>query len=87
MNLKNIFIFYIFIIIPFGTIFILFRQNLVSSNIFILSLLIYALIYRPLLSGIRLIQSGKINKKQLWHKYIPGWNSRFFFFLYFGSSK
>ena len=84
MNLKNLFLFYILILVPLVVMFIFMKEHVFSTKLFVFFFLFYALIYHPIISGIRLLQSGKINKKQFWYNFIPGWNSRFFSFFFFG---
>ena len=77
--------FYCLLFIPFLLIVTLNYLHLVSSNFFVYSLLVYALIYHPLISGIRLINCNKINKNQFWLNFIPFWNIRYYGFLYFNT--
>jgi len=57
--------------------------NWINSAMFVLLLSIYILFYHPFISGLRLLDSNKISKKQFWKNFIPGWNKKYFYFLFF----
>ena len=81
--MKNIFVFYCLILVPYIVLMIAGVNELVSPMFFLISTLLWALVYQPLISGLRLLASGKITKEQLWLNFIPFWNSKFFGFLFF----
>jgi hypothetical protein len=83
--MKNIINFYALIIAPLGAIVLLAADNLISSYLFVSLLLVYSLVYHPYISGLRLIASNKITKKQLWYNFIPTWNWKYFSFLFFNA--
>jgi hypothetical protein len=87
MKLSKLSNFYLVLFIPFLIIALLNALQLISSNFFVISLLVYALIYHPIVSGIRLINCRKINKNQFWLNFIPFWNTSYFGFLFFNSEK
>jgi hypothetical protein len=82
---KNIINFYALIIAPLSTLLILSKGQLINSYISAVLLLVYALVYHPLISGLRLIATNKIRKDQLFYNLIPGWNWKYFAFLFFNS--
>ena len=84
--MKSILNYYIFITIPFCLIILLSLNKIISNKEFVILLFIYGLIYHPLISGLRLIESNKISKNQFWKNFIPGWNIKFFYFLFFNSN-
>jgi len=84
--MRNIINFYAAIFAPLSTIVLLASVKLLSSNAFVLLLTIYVFIYHSYISGLRLIAANKIKKKQLLFSFIPGWNWRFFAFLFFNSN-
>ena len=70
--MKSIINYYLLIFLPMITIAILTTKHLINSSTFVGLLLIYALIYHPLISGLRLIAWNKITKQQLWYSFVPG---------------
>jgi hypothetical protein len=76
--MKNIIVYYIFIFVPMTALAIGAKTHLLSALSFSVLLLTYALIYHPLLSGLRLVALNKITKEQLWLNFIPGWNWKYF---------
>jgi len=80
---KKIYLFYCFLLIPFMTFVLAVKYNYISNFSFILFLIIYSLVYHPLISGIRLVQSKKISKKDFWKNFIPFWNNKYYWFLFF----
>ena len=83
MFLKNIFSFYILIALPLASLILAAKYNYINSNIFVLLLFVYCLIYHPFISGLRLLQSKKINKQDFWKNFIPFWNDKYWMFLFF----
>ncbi|MBI1781460.1 MAG: hypothetical protein HYR66_08830 [Sphingobacteriales bacterium] len=83
--MKNIINYYAAIFFPITTLVLLTAAGLVSANAFVTLLLIYALIYHPFVSGLRLIANNKINKGELWKNFIPFWNLKYFSFLFFNA--
>lgn len=84
--MRNIINYYAAIFAPISTIVLFANAKLISSNAFVLLLMIYAFIYHPYISGLRLIAANKIEKNQLLFSFIPGWNWKFFAFLFFNSN-
>jgi hypothetical protein len=81
--MKSLVIFYILISAPLAAIVLLARNNALIRSEFTLLLLFYAVIYHPLVSGIRLILNQKIERSDFWKTFIPGWNLKYFTFLFF----
>ncbi len=59
------------------------KNQYIGSNIFTLLLAIYALIYHPIISGLRLVALGIISKQDLMKCFIPFWPQKFYKSLYF----
>jgi len=70
--MKNLAIYYLAILVPFGIIIWLGNINEISRTVFWALLLIYLFIYRPFTDGLRLIDKGLIDKKEIWKLMIPG---------------
>ncbi len=81
--MRNIFLFYIFLLIPFAMALSALKLGYLQANSFVLFMAIYFFIYRPPICGLRLIQSKKISKQELWKNFIPFWNDRYWVFLFF----
>jgi len=79
--MKNLFIFYlvtIFIPIPILIWFALNEMN----DLFVISLLVYALLYRPIFDYLRLKGKGKAENNNMWKFFIPFWSLKWFKSLY-----
>lgn len=83
--MKNIINFYVYVFAPLSIIVLLAAAKLLGSLAFFWLLMIYALIYHPYISGLRLIAANKIKKSKIWYSFIPTWNWRYFAFLFFYS--
>ena len=80
--MKNIFVYYLAIVIPFAIILFLPRTHTISPNWFLCLLLFYILIYRTYIDGKRLADKGIIKHRDIWKMIIPGQRLRFFRDLY-----
>jgi len=69
--MKNILVYYLAIASPLVVLVILLKVQDISSLTFTVLLLIWALIYRPLTDGKRLIEKGIIQKREIWKLFIP----------------
>jgi len=79
--MKNLFIFYlvtIFIPIPILIWFALNEMN----DLFVISLLVYALLYRPIFDYLRLKGKVKADNNNMWKFFIPFWSLKWFKSLY-----
>ena len=79
--MKNLIIYYFTILIPLPILVWLAFSN--KTNSFVILLLFYALVYRPIIDGYRLIEKGVISKKGFWELFIPFWSIKWFKELYF----
>ena len=80
--MRNIVVFYAFVIIPLGLLAFFLLTERLDSGLFTILILLYALVYHPFLSGLRLISLGKISSQNFWKNFIPFWNARYFKTLY-----
>ena len=69
MKLLN---YYLLIFAPVGLIVLLSKYEIIASNVFVLLLLIYILVYRTYLDGYKLAKKNIIPKKEIWKLIIPG---------------
>jgi len=76
MNIQfNRFLFWAMAIWPVGVMWIIISSH--SSFWFTVSVLIYALIYRPVLNIVRLLTLGKIDKHSAWKLFISFYQNKF----------
>ncbi len=80
-NPKSLFWYYIYIFAPLSA-WCYFGKS-IGANLFASGILFYALIYHPLISGIRLVNLGKIPSSDLFKNFIPLWNKQYFKTLFF----
>jgi len=80
--MKNLFVFYLLILIPFGIILWLNNADLIDGMTFAGLLLFYALIYRTFTDGKKLVDKNIIAKKDIWKMIIPGSRLEYFKELY-----
>ena len=80
---KNLLLFYLSLIIPFGLIILFVKFDYIDANVFVLLLAIYFFVYRPLICALRLFQNQKISKRDFWKNFIPFWNDKYWVFLFF----
>ena len=80
--MKNILVYYLAILVPFISLFILLFTHSINSLAFTILILSWALIYRPVVDATRLIQKGMIPKSDFWKLFIPFYRRRWFKELY-----
>jgi hypothetical protein len=79
--MKRFICYYFLILFPiFFMLWIMFYIN--NSFIFVISLLIYTLIYRFVVDANRMIYKGILQRKNWWKIYIPGYHLKWFSELY-----
>ena len=81
-SLKKLAVFYAAIFLPIAAISILRRTGIADSQIFVILLSIYAFIYHPIMSGLRLVSIGAIRKSEFVWNFLPGWNLKFWNLLF-----
>jgi hypothetical protein len=77
MSLKYLFFYYFMIVTPLLLLVLFAKMGSISSTFFSIGLLIYTLIYHPVISGIRLMLLGKIDKSDFFKNFIPFWNLKY----------
>ena len=83
MLTKNIFFFYLLLMLPIGILVLAAKYGYIGSAVFTFTMLAYALLYHPFICGIRLVKSGKISRQDFWKNFIPFWNDKYWSFLFF----
>ena len=81
-RLIGIFIYWAVTLIPFIGVFEM--GELFGAYWFVSCMLIYALIYRPLVAIFRLLSLRAIEEKDAWKLFIPFYHTKFFKTLWFG---
>jgi len=79
---KNIFLFYLLLLIPMGIIVLCAKYSYISSTLFVILLFSYLFLYHPFICGLRLLQNEKINRQDFWRNSIPFWNEKYWAFLF-----
>ena len=80
--MKNLMTYYLAIIAPLLIIIWLSKSALISSTLFVILLFFYAFIYRTYTDGLRLMEKGIIEKKDIWKIIIPGSHFKYYKELY-----
>ena len=80
--MKNLINYYAAIFLPMICL-ILYLLNGLSSTVFAVLLLTYALAYRPWIDALRLLALGKISRKQMYLPFIPFWSLKYYSLLFF----
>ena len=60
------------------------KYGYLNGATFTIGIMAYGIFYHPFVSGLRLLQSGKIDKSEFWKNFIPFWNDKYWTFLFFG---
>lgn len=85
MILRNLYAFYILLVLPLVGLILGAKYSLFGPTTFTIGLGVYIFFYHPLISGLRLLQIGKIQKSEFWYNFIPFWNKKYFTALFFGT--
>ena len=80
--MKNIYIYYITIILPFAVIIWLSRIDAINATSFVALLFFYLFVFRTYVDGRRLYEKGVIPKKDIWRMTILGKQTKYFNELY-----
>jgi len=74
-------LYWFFVLVPIAMIILAYYE--LQNNCWVIFLLVYVIVYRPLLDGMRLVKLNLINKSEVWKLLIPFYRIRFFKQLYF----
>jgi len=72
--MKKLLIYYFIILVPIPFIGLLAYMK--YSTLFAISILIYALVYRPFIDCFKLLRLGFIRKTDVWKVFIPFWSMK-----------
>lgn len=81
--MKNIINFYVAISVPVGIIIWLTLIAEINSELFVILLLSYILVYRTFTDGLRLFQKNVIKKGDIWKTVLMGYHFKYFREIYF----
>lgn len=81
INMKNIIVYYLAILLPIPLLIWLSKTN--NSDWFTILLLVYALPYRTLIDGMRLISKKLMGWNEIWKLFIPDQKIEYTRELYF----
>jgi hypothetical protein len=81
--MKNLLTYYLFILLPIP--FIIYESRYNDSNVFIISILTYTIIYRPVIDGLRLYSKGVFKISDFWKLFVPFYRFKIFKTLYTNS--
>lgn len=81
--MKELIFFHLKISLPILAIAIALKLQYISALAFVVMLGLYCLAYHPLVSGLRLLKHGKIERSEFWKVFLPFFNWNYFSFLYF----
>ncbi len=87
MFAKNIFSFYLLLLLPIAPLVLMAKAGYISNNLFVVLLFSYAFLYHPFVCGLRLVQNGKIRKQEFWKNFIPFWNDKYWTYLFFNKQR
>jgi len=83
LTVKNLAVFYAALFLPLISIVLMARTRFIDSTILVILFFVYAFIYRPLVSGYRLMLLGVIKRSDLFRNFIPFWNIKYYNLLFF----
>jgi len=80
--MKNLFVYYLVILLPLVAIAFLTTANLINSTSFFVLLLSYVFVFRTIVDGKKLADNSVILQKDIWKMIIPGNRAKYFKELY-----
>lgn len=85
--MKRYLLFMVTLAIPLVVLVWLNWKHEISSAAFTVLMLVYALLYHPLISMVRLVALGSLAKKDIWKSLVPFWNWKYSTDAVFGIKK
>ena len=79
---RGAIVFWLMVIVPLAGLFAV--LEFASDWAFFYGLLIYAVVYRPILNIVRLLRLGKISRRDIWKFYIPFYEIKYTKSLWWG---
>lgn len=81
-RLKGAIVFWLLVIVPLAGLFLALEWY--GKSAFFFGLIIYAIVYRPVLNIVRLLQLKKISRKDIWKFFIPFYDIKYTKSLWLG---
>lgn len=81
--MKNIYVYYCAILLPLAVLLFLMRINYLNIWLLILFIIVYSVVYRTYIDGLRLVSKGIIDKSEIWQMLYKGRRLTYFKELYF----
>ncbi len=81
--MKNIYLYYTAILAPFAIMLFLMKMDYINSWAFIFFMIVYSLVYRTYIDGLRLVSKGIIDKSDIWKMVYNGRRFEYFKELYY----
>jgi len=81
--LMKLLFYYLQILLPVALMVYLYERELYATTL--VAILVYVLLYRPLVDSHRLIRLGEMPRKDRWKMFIPFYGAKYFGALYFGA--
>jgi hypothetical protein len=79
--MKKLLTFYFLILLPLPVIYTVYK---IGTPIFATVLIImYVLVYRPIINGLRLRELGLVERKEFWMLFVPFYSLKYFHSIYF----
>lgn len=79
--MKNIFVYYLAITLPVGLLILLAKTG--NTSLFAILILTYAIPYRIIVDGMRLVEKNQMKWSEVWKLFIPWMRYDYFRELYF----
>lgn len=81
--MKNIYLYYVAILSPLAIMLFFMRTNNLNLWGFIIFMMLYSLVYRTYIDGLRLVSKGIIERSEIWGMIYKGRRFEYFKDLYF----
>ncbi|WP_026836796.1 hypothetical protein [Gillisia sp. JM1] len=81
--MRNIYLYYIAILAPLAFLLYFMRTDQLNSWVLILGIIVYSIVYRTYIDGLRLVSKGIIERSDIWKMAYNGRRFQYFKELYF----
>ncbi|CAM4222893.1 hypothetical protein [Gillisia hiemivivida] len=81
--MRNIYLYYIAILAPLAFLLYFMRTDQLNSWVLILGIIVYSIVYRTYIDGLRLVSKGFIERSDIWKMAYNGRRFQYFKELYF----
>ncbi len=81
--MRNIYLYYIAILAPLAFLLYFMRTDQLNSWVLIIGIIVYSIVYRTYIDGLRLVSKGIIERSDIWKMVYNGRRFQYFKELYF----